>query len=84
MTTTTTNNRRIRSPSLAKYLKIVQQANEKTAEQYQYRLCKFEKYVASLYKEEEQQQQQMQEQIEQMQQQIEQLQKQLEKIEPKS
>jgi hypothetical protein len=54
--TTATNNRRIRSPFLAKYIKIVQQANERTAEQYQYMLSKFERYVATMYKEEEEQQ----------------------------
>jgi hypothetical protein len=44
MTTTITNNQgRIRSPSLAKYIKIVKQANERTAEQYEYRLSKFER-----------------------------------------
>src|SRR5829696_8309124 len=43
--TTPTNNRRSRSPSLAKYIKNVQQANERTAEQYEYRLSKFEKYL---------------------------------------
>jgi hypothetical protein len=45
--TTTTNNQRIRSPSLAKYIKNVQQANERTAEQYEYRLSKFEKYLVA-------------------------------------
>jgi integrase len=58
MTTTTTNNqRRIRSPSLAKYIKNVQQANERTAEQYEYRLSKFEKYLVTVSEEEQQQQQ---------------------------
>jgi hypothetical protein len=55
--TTTTNNQRIRSPLLAKYIKNVQQANERTAEQYEYRLSKFEKYLAATVSEEEQQQQ---------------------------
>jgi hypothetical protein len=55
--TTTKNNQRIRSPSLAKYIKNVQQANERTAEQYEYRLSKFEKYLAATVSEEEQQQQ---------------------------
>ena len=59
--TTITNNRRIRSASLAKYIKIVQQANERTAEQYEYRLCKFEKYLVTVSEEEQQQQQQNQE-----------------------
>ena len=58
MTTTTTNNQRIRrSPSLAKYIKTVQQANERTAEQYEYRLSKFEKYLVTVSEEQEQQQQ---------------------------
>src|SRR5829696_6834313 len=61
MTTTTTNNQRIRSPSLAKYIKNVQQANERTAEQYEYRLCKFEKYLVTVSEEGQQQQQQNQE-----------------------
>ena len=53
MTTTITNNQgRIRSPSLAKYIKIVKQANERTAEQYEYRLSKFEKYLATVSEEE--------------------------------
>jgi integrase len=50
--TTTKNNQRIRSPSLAKYIKNVQQANERTAEQYEYRLSKFEKYLATVSEEE--------------------------------
>ncbi|HKG71171.1 MAG TPA: tyrosine-type recombinase/integrase [Nitrososphaeraceae archaeon] len=60
MTTTTTNNRRIRSPSLAKYVKNVQQPNGRTAEQYEYRLCKFEKYLVTVSEEGQQQQQQNQ------------------------
>jgi len=55
--TTTTNNRRIRSPSLAKYIKNVQQANERTAEQYEYRLSKFEKYLVTVSQGEQQQHQ---------------------------
>ena len=58
MTTTTTSNQRIRSPSLAKYIKNVKQANERTAEQYEYRLSKFEKYIVAVYEEEQQQQKQ--------------------------
>ena len=64
-TTTTKNNQRIRSPSLAKYIKNVQQANERTAEQYEYRLSKFEKYLATVSEVEQgprQQQHQNQEQ----------------------
>jgi hypothetical protein len=56
--TTTTNNQRIRSPSLTKYIKNVQQANERTAEQYEYRLCEFEKYLATVFEEEQQHPQQ--------------------------
>ena len=56
--TTITNNQRIRSHSLAKYIKNVQQANKRTAEQYEYRLCKFEKYLATVSEEEQQHQQQ--------------------------
>jgi integrase len=48
MTTTIKNNQRIRSPSLAKYIKNVQQVNERTAEQYEYRLSKFEKYLGTI------------------------------------
>jgi len=58
MTTTTTSNQRIRSPSLAKYIKNVKQANERTAEQYEYRLSKFEKYLVTVSEEEQGQQQQ--------------------------
>jgi hypothetical protein len=61
--TTLTNNRRSRSPSLAKYIKNVQQANERTAEQYEYRLFKFEKYLATITEEEEQQQQQQNQEL---------------------
>jgi hypothetical protein len=64
MTTTTTNNQRIRSPSLAKYIKIVKQANERTAEQYEYRLSKFEKYLVTVSEEEGGQQQQQNQNLE--------------------
>jgi integrase len=57
--TETTNNRRIRSPPLAKYIKNVEQANEGTAAQYEYRLSKFEKYIVAAYKEQHQQQQEL-------------------------
>lgn len=63
MTTTTTNNQRIRSPSLAKYIKNVQQANERTAEQYEYRLSKFEKYLVTVSEEEQGQQQQQNQEL---------------------
>src|SRR5215218_6776161 len=44
-TNTSTSNRRIRSLCLAKYIKTIQQANERTAAEYEYRLSKFEKYI---------------------------------------
>ena len=57
-TTTTTDNKSIGgSQYLARYIRNVQQANEATAAQYEYRLSRFEKYVAMAYKEEQQQQQ---------------------------
>ena len=56
-TTTTTNNKRIGSQYVAKYIRNVQQANEATAAQYEYWLLKFEKYIAKAYKEERQEQQ---------------------------
>lgn len=60
MTTTTTtatiaDNKSIGSQYLAKYIRTVQQANEATAAQYEYRLSRFEKYIAMAYKEEQQQ-----------------------------
>ncbi|MDQ5875264.1 MAG: hypothetical protein M3288_00320 [Thermoproteota archaeon] len=64
--TTTTNNQRIRSPSLAKYIKNVQQANERTAEQYEYRLSKFEKYIIVAAYDEEGRGQQQQQNLEQI------------------
>jgi integrase len=64
MTTTIKNNQRIRSPSLAKYIKNVQQANERTAEQYEYRLSKFEKYLVTVSEEEGGQQQQQNQNLE--------------------
>ena len=59
--TTTSNNSRIRSPYLAKYIKNLQQANERNAAQYEYRLSKFEKYAVAASEEEQQQQEQNQE-----------------------
>jgi hypothetical protein len=56
--TTTTSNRRIRSPCLAKYIKNIQQANEGTAAQYECRLSKFEKYIVVASEEQQQQQNQ--------------------------
>jgi hypothetical protein len=43
--TTTTSDRKIRSLCIAKYIKSVRQANERTAAEYEYRLSKFEKYI---------------------------------------
>ncbi len=61
--TTTRDNKSIRrSQYLAKYIKNVQQANEATAAQYEYRLSRFEKYVATTYKEERRQELQQQQQ----------------------
>ena len=57
-TATTTSNRRIRSLCLAKYIKNIQQANARTAAEYEYRLSRFEKYIIAS---EQQQQQQNQE-----------------------
>ena len=55
-TTTTTDNKSIGgSQYLAKYIRNVQQANEAIAAQYEYRLSRFEKYIAMAYKEEQQQ-----------------------------
>src|SRR5215213_5988460 len=58
--TTTTSNSRARSLCLAKYIKNIQQANKKTATEYDYRLSRFEKYVV-IASEEHQLQQQNQE-----------------------
>ncbi len=55
--TTTTDNKSIGSKYLAKYIRNVQQANEASAAQYEYRLSRFEKYIAKAYKEEWQEQQ---------------------------
>jgi integrase len=60
MTTTTTNNESIGSRYLANYIRNVQQANEGTAAQYEYRLSKFEKYVVTASEEERQQERQQQ------------------------
>jgi glucose-6-phosphate isomerase len=55
--TTTTNNKSIESRYLANYIRNVQQASKGTAAQYEYRLSRFEKYIAKAYKEESQKQQ---------------------------
>jgi hypothetical protein len=60
MTTTTTNNESIGSRYLANYIRNVQQANEGTAAQYEYRLSKFEKYIVTASEEERQQERQQQ------------------------
>lgn len=57
-TTISTDNKSIGSQYLAKYIRNVQQANEATAAQYEYRLSRFEKYIAMAYKEQQQQQNQ--------------------------
>jgi integrase len=59
---TITNNKRIRSTYLAKYIRNVQQANKGTAAQYEYRLSKFEEYVVTVSEEEQQQERQQQNQ----------------------
>ncbi len=57
LTSTITDNKSIGgSQYLAKYIRNVQQANEGTAAQYEYRLLKFEKYIARTYKKEEERQ----------------------------
>jgi integrase len=58
--TTITNNKRIGSRYLAKYIINVQHANKGTAAQYEYRLSKFEEYVVTASEEEKQQQRQQQ------------------------
>ena len=62
-TTTTTDNKSIGSQYLAEYIRNVQQANEVTAAQYEYRLSRFEKYIAMAYKEEQQQRRQQQQNL---------------------
>ena len=49
--TTTTDNKIIGNKYLAKYIRNVQQANEDSAAQYEYRLSRFEKYITKAYKE---------------------------------
>jgi hypothetical protein len=57
MTTTRTSNRRRTTSSLclAKYTKSIQQANKRTAEEYEYRLSRFEKYILLASQEQQQQ-----------------------------
>ena len=45
-TATATSKRRVKSLYVTKYIKNIQQANERTAEEYEYRLSRFEKYIA--------------------------------------
>jgi hypothetical protein len=49
---TIADNKSVGSQYLAKYIRNVQQANEGTAAQYEYRLLKFEKYISTTYKKE--------------------------------
>ena len=44
-TATATRKRIVRSLYVTKYIKNIQQANERTAEEYEYRLSRFEKYI---------------------------------------
>jgi integrase len=61
----TTDNKITGSQYLAKYIRNVQQANEATAAQYEYRLSRFEKYATMTYKEEQQLERQQQQQRDQ-------------------
>jgi hypothetical protein len=56
-TVTATSKRRISSLYVTKYIKNIQQANERTAEEYEYRLSRFEKYIAEASDQQQQQQQ---------------------------
>jgi hypothetical protein len=53
--TAATSKRRVRSLYVTKYTKNIQQANERTAEEYEYRLARFEKYIAEASEQEQQQ-----------------------------
>src|SRR5215211_7966136 len=53
----TQSSRRITSLRLAKYIKGIQQANERTAIQYEYRLSKFERYIITIQQQRQQQDQ---------------------------
>ena len=76
-TTATASNRKPRSLCLTKYIKNIQQANKRTAAEYEYRLSKFEKYVVAY-----QQQEYQQDQITSLDQVIEELKKDSNKIDP--
>jgi integrase len=56
-TATATSKRRVRSLYVTKYIKNIQQANKRTAEEYEYRLSRFEKYIAEASEQQQQQQQ---------------------------
>ena len=58
-TTATASNRKPRSLCLTKYIKNIQQANKRTAAEYEYRLSKFEKYVVAYHQQQEYQQDQI-------------------------
>jgi hypothetical protein len=62
-TVTATSKRRISSLYVTKYIKNIQQANERTAEEYEYRLSRFEKYIAEASDQQQQQQLQNQDPI---------------------
>jgi integrase len=55
--TAAATNRKPTSLCLAKYIKNIQQANKRTAVEYEYRLSKFEKYVVVAYQQQQYQQQ---------------------------
>jgi hypothetical protein len=56
--TATATNRKPTSLCLTKYIKNFQQANKRTALEYEYRLSKFEKYVVAYQQQYQQQQNQ--------------------------
>jgi integrase len=56
--TAATTNRKPTSLCLTKYIKNIQQANKRTALEYEYRLSKFEKYIVTYQQQYEQQQNQ--------------------------
>jgi integrase len=56
--TAATTNRKPTSLCLTKYIKNIQQANKRTALEYEYRLSKFEKYIVAYQQQYEQQQNQ--------------------------
>src|SRR5215211_617268 len=62
-TSTIANNRTTTSLCLDKYVKNIQQANKRTAIEYQYRLSRFERYVAAIFEQRHQQQQQQNQEL---------------------